>query len=93
MYSPNYKANAGILLRLNQYNFSLIGHYNSEQYTNNENTELIDSYYTIDFKVSTQLFKKLELGLGIQNILDYKKKQIKRELETKNLLQERPSFR
>lgn len=71
IYSPHYKANTGILLRLNEYDFSFIGHYNSKQFTDNENTEAIASYYTFDFKISTQLFKKLEIGLGIQNILDY----------------------
>ena len=71
LYSPHYKANTGLTIQLSKYDFSFTGHYNSKQYTDNENINYIPSFYTFDFKISSLLFKKLELGLGIKNVLDY----------------------
>lgn len=71
MYSPIHKANAGFLTQISVYKFAFTGHYNSEQYTNNENVQSIAPYYTFDFKLTAEFIKNLQFSYGVQNILNY----------------------
>ncbi len=71
IYTPKNKANAGILFKINSYKISLIYHYTSSQYTDNENDNIINLYNIIDFKIGLSLLKNFEVSYSIQNIFDY----------------------
>jgi len=72
MYAPKHKANSGILLKTKYFNFAISAHYFSEQFTDNENLEKIESYYTFDTKITANISKNISFDASINNIFDKK---------------------
>ena len=70
-YSPKHSAHSGLTVKFNQLNLSLIGNYYSKQFTDNNNTELLNAYYTIDFNANAEIIKNVFVDFSAQNLLNH----------------------
>jgi iron complex outermembrane receptor protein len=69
-YNSLHTVNAGLNGRTNLLDFGLDLHYRSEQFTNDENTESLPAFTTVDVLVRKTFFEKFALELSAQNVLD-----------------------
>ena len=67
---PMHQAHLGLLWRNPVIDISVAGNYIGEIWADAENTQIIDSYYIFDAKLSKKIKDKLFIGFTVQNILD-----------------------
>ncbi|MFZ4398988.1 MAG: TonB-dependent receptor [Bacteroidales bacterium] len=68
---PPHQIFVGIFLKNSLINTSLIFNYISQQWADEQNSTVIDSYSTIDLRLSRQFYKHIICAIDIQNILDH----------------------
>ncbi|MBN1158948.1 MAG: TonB-dependent receptor [Bacteroidales bacterium] len=69
-YVPNHTASASLLWRNRIVNLNIRGLYKGNQYSNDINTETIDSYTTFDLQLSKTIRDNFVLSLDIQDVFD-----------------------
>ena len=69
-YVPKYTASASVFWKNKILNTSIRGFYRSKQFSNDENTTVIDPYFTLDLQLSKQILENLVVSLDIQDIFD-----------------------
>jgi len=70
---PKIKFNVGLTFdRPDLFTASLQGRFVDKMYTDNENTEKLDSYWTMDFKISRKFFDMATVDFSVENIFDTK---------------------
>jgi outer membrane receptor for ferrienterochelin and colicin len=70
-HSPEIKFNVGLTFdRPKWFRATVQGRYVDGMYNDNENTEHLDSYWTMDIKVSRKFFDMLTLDLTVENVFD-----------------------
>lgn len=73
VYSPLHKINATMQWRNKYLNINFGINYKDSQFTNDDNSEELDAYYTLDAQISRMLFKKVKVVIDFQNITDKRK--------------------
>ncbi|MBN2480478.1 MAG: TonB-dependent receptor [Bacteroidales bacterium] len=69
-YVPKHRASVTVLWRNKIVNLNIRGLYKGDQFGNDLNTEIIDSYVTFDAQLSRSIKQNFTVSLDIQNILD-----------------------
>lgn len=69
-YSPVNQVNFGGYYTHGKFSFTWNVHYQDDQFVNDENTDIIESFTTVDLKTSMQLFSNANLSFGAQNLFD-----------------------
>ncbi len=69
-YSPKHTASVALLWRSKIMDINIRGLYKSEQYGNDDNTEIIDSYITFDLQLSRSIRQNFFVSLDIQDVFD-----------------------
>lgn len=70
---PKVKFNAGLTFdRPDLFTASLQGRFVDKMYNDNENTEKLDSYWTMDFKLSRKFFDMATVDFSVENIFNTK---------------------
>lgn len=70
VYSPIHQANATMQWRNKYLNINFGINYKDKQFTNDDNSEELAAYYTIDAQLSKVLYKKVNIAIDFQNITD-----------------------
>ncbi len=70
VYSPLHQANATMQWRNKYLNINFGINYKDRQFTNDDNSEELDAYYTLDAQISRMLFNKVKAAIDFQNITD-----------------------
>jgi outer membrane receptor protein involved in Fe transport len=69
--SPRFKFNTGLTFDHPEwFNATLQGRYVDSMFNDNENTEELDSYFVLDFKISRKFFDMATLYLTVENMLN-----------------------
>jgi iron complex outermembrane receptor protein len=71
-YVPKHKVSVALFWQNKFFNASILGLYKGEQFANDENTEKIDPYYTIDLHIAKKLFDNYMISLNIHDLFDNK---------------------
>ncbi|MBN2522883.1 MAG: TonB-dependent receptor [Bacteroidales bacterium] len=79
-YVPKYTASVSLFWKNKIVNTSIRGLYKGEQYSNEENTEKIDPYFTFDIQLSKSIRQNYIVSLDVQDIFDNK------HMETSNYI-------
>jgi iron complex outermembrane receptor protein len=69
-FTPNHIASASIFWKNRFFNSNLKLLYKSEQFADDINSEVLDAYYTLDFRVSKEFFDKFNASVEIIDLLD-----------------------
>lgn len=69
-YSPKHTASASVFWRNKYLNASIRGFHKGEQFSDDENAEKIDPYFTMDIMLSKQIIQNFIISLDIQDIFD-----------------------
>ncbi len=67
---PKHQTSFSIYWKNKIANISAVYNFMDRQWFDDENTEYIEAYHTVDLKISRSILKKLKASLTIQNLLD-----------------------
>jgi outer membrane cobalamin receptor len=91
-YAPRHKVSASVIWNNPIINATWQGFYKGEQYTNDENTEKIDSYFTCDMQFSRPVFNYLNLSLDIQDVFNNEHMETNQYISPGRLITARVTF-
>ncbi len=71
-YTPEHIANGGIWFKINNIQASVSARYTGKQYIDDNNTKMINPFFTIDAKLKILLTENFSMSLSVQNALNYR---------------------